>query len=116
MRQRARMRFARLSQRGTEAAGVGFRKGAISLMKAEAQRQHPTSRGSEQTEPQTVRSSESSMPRRGETPLKSHARTDKKVTEDSADSFPASDPPSFSPTTAGSPCPDGDDSCSTDDE
>jgi hypothetical protein len=33
------------------------------------------------------------------------------INMDSDNSFPASDPPSWSPTTAGSPCPDGSNDC-----
>lgn len=85
-------------------------------MKGEAQRQHPASDRSVQAEPITLRTPETTMTRRNDPSAEPQTRNDKKVNEDSADSFPASDPPSFSPTTAGSTCDDDDDSCSKDDE
>ncbi len=85
-------------------------------MKGEAQRKHPASDRSEQAEPTTMRNTETTMTRRNDASDEPQTRIDKKVSEDSADSFPASDPPSFSPSTAGSACADDDDSCSKDDE
>lgn len=61
---------------------------------AERERQGPKERGVWQRQVQRER------------PPEGRTSTDRIVNESSDDSFPASDAPSWSPTTAGSPCPD----------
>lgn len=83
-------------------------------MQRNAQRKYPPSGTSEQNEPTTMRNTgdaerkNSASQRDKSSAERGRPSMEPVINQSSEESFPASDPPSWSPTTAGSPCPGGD--------
>jgi hypothetical protein len=89
-------------------------------MQGDAQRKTPSGGAPEPIGPITMRNA-GDAERNKETPQRDRMSGERKrnsvtrvINASSEESFPASDPPSWSPTTAGSPC--GDEPCDDEDE
>lgn len=90
-------------------------------MRRDAQRKHPAGGMSEQFEPITMRNTGDAQrnqpaPQRDKSSIDRGRPSLDRVINESEDSFPASDPPSWSPTTAGSPCGENGEPCEEDAE